>query len=328
MSDTQSLKWLLIGTGDIVRKRVAAALSPNIVGICGGKDRAEAIAAEHGSPKVYTDIDAAIKDTTADAVYIATAVYRHGDEATKALKAGKHVLVEKPLGLTAADAQGIADIAKATGKTAGCAYYRRCFPRFAHLKQLIADGKLGKIVNVRTCNWSWFSPTKDDPKYWRVVKNRSGGGPLSDVGCHMFDLIVGLFDQPKTVFARCDTLANDYEVEDAATIVMTLKNGAHVSAQFGWNTKTWRHEFEVVGTEGKALWFPADAGKIVVTIGRDVQEVDLPNADNVHQPLVDDFIAAVRDGRQPICSLGDAVKTNRILDAVYRSSTSNQMISL
>ncbi|MBH05108.1 MAG: hypothetical protein CMJ20_02180 [Phycisphaeraceae bacterium] len=322
------MNWLCVGTGDIVTKRAADALATadesQLVSICGGRGRAQIIANEHNAPQVFSDLDEALAKTTADAVYIGTPVDRHCSEATASIRAGKHVLVEKPLGLSGDDAQAIADQAMQAGVTAGCAYYRRTFPRYEHLRKLIIDGVLGRIVFVRTAYWGWFSPRPDDPKWWRVQKARSGGGPLMDMGSHMFDLLIGLFGLPTSVFAQCETLANDYEVEDSATIAMTMADGIQASAQFGWNSKTWRHELEVVGTEGKVLWLPADMGNVVVTIGRDVQEVDLPNSDNVHQPLVTDFTAAVAEGRSPVCPVHEAVKTNRLIDAIYLSAQSGR----
>lgn len=325
-------KWLCIGTGDIVRKRAAAALATanggTLVGICGGRARAQTIADEHGVNEVYDNLDEALANTEANAVYIGTPVYRHCDEALRAIGAGKHVLIEKPLGLSGSDAQRMADAATSAGVTAGCAYYRRTYPRFDHLKKLLADGALGRIVLVRTACWSWFAPASDDPKLWRVQKSLSGGGPLSDMGSHMFDILIGLLGQPRNVFAHTATLAQDYEVEDSSAIVMTMPDGAQVLATFGWNSKTWTHEFEIVGSEGKVLWRPADVGKVVVTLGRDVEEIDLPNADNVHEPLVADFNAAIAAGREPICPLNEAVKTNVVLDAIYKSSAEGKCIEL
>ena len=181
---------------------------------------------------------------------------------------------------------------------------------------------------VRTCYWSWFGPEHDDPKRWRVDPFRSGGGPLADMGSHMLDILIALFGMPRSVLAYCDTLAHDYPVEDTAAVIMTLQNGGQVTASFGWNSHTWRHEFEVIGTEGKVLWAPADTGKVTVTMGRNVQELDLPNADNVHQPLVDDFENAVTSGRPPMVSLGNAICTNRLLDAIYQSSRSHREIKI
>ena len=187
------------------------------------------------------------------------------------------------------------------------------FPRETHLRQLLAEGRLGRIVLVRLCYWGWFNPAPDDPKHWRVEKHRSGGGPLADMGSHMLDQLIGLFGMPLTVSAKCETLAQNYEVEDSASIIMTLANGAHVTAHFGWQSKTWRHELEVVGTEGKVLWSPADTGKVQLTIGRDTQELDFPNAANVHQPLIDDFVAAIRDDRAPAIPVAQALLTNQLM---------------
>ena len=331
MSD-DLVKWLLVGTGDIVRKRVAAALNSapggKVVAICGGRSRATTIAQEHDIRTVYDDLERALAESSADAVYVATPVYRHRDEGCKALAASKHVLVEKPLGLNGDDAAQLVSAAEKAGTVAGCAYYRRCFPRYAHLKGVIESGDLGRIVRVRMCSYAYFSPSKDDPKYWRVQKSASGGGPLADIGSHMFDQLIGLFGLPRSTTTYCDTLVNDYEVEDTASILMTLNNGAHVTADFGWNTKTWRHELEVVGSEGKVLWSPADAGEVVKTIGREVEKISLPNAENVHQPLIEDFNLAVRQRRAPMVPLSDATKTNRLIDAVYQSSQTGREVKL
>ena len=326
------VKWLCVGTGDIVRKRAAAALATadggSLVGVCGGRERAQVIADEHHALGIYEDLDEALKQAAADAVYIGTPVYRHRDEALRAIAAGKHVLVEKPLGLSGDDAQQMEHAAANAGVTAGCAYYRRTFPRYRHLQKLLDDGALGRIVLVRTAYWGWFSPTPDDPKLWRVQNARSGGGPLMDMGSHMFDILIGLLGMPKTVFAHCATLVQDYEVEDSSVVTMTYPDGAQGIATFGWNSKTWTHEFEVVGSEAKVKWFPADGGKVVLTRGRDIDEIELNKADNVHTPLVADFNAAVAERREPVCPLAEAVKTNVLLDAVYRSSAHREVVTL
>lgn len=331
MAKDQKVDWLLVGTGDIVNKRVADALdhvnNSRIVGVVGGIDRALAIAKQYGA-QAFSDLDQALNRSDANAVYIATPVYRHTDEAVKAIKAGKHVLIEKPLGLTGDDARQIVDGASVSHVKSGCAYYRRCFARYNHLQQLLADEVLGRIVLIRMHYFGWFCPAADDPKQWRVQKSKSGGGPLADMGSHMFDQLIGLFGLPESVFARCDTLVNNYEVEDSAAMVMTLKNGAHVAATFGWNTNTWRHELEVVGSEGKVQWLPADTGKVVVTLGRDVEELDFPDVENVHEPLVEDFVNAIIEDRDPISPVRQALKTNILLDAIYHSAQSDKLVNL
>ena len=331
MSASKDLRWLLVGTGDIVCKRVASALrdtpSSCIRAICGGVERATAIAGQHGIDRVHAHLDEALAEDDIDAVYIATPVYRHRPEAVKAIEAGKHVLIEKPLGLTAADAQPIVDAAASTGVIAGCAYYRRCYPSYRGLRMQVSAGELGKVTLVRATYHGWFEPAPGDPKRWRVDSAMSGSGPLSDMGCHMLDLIVGLFGLPESVFAHADAIVHrDWTVEDSSAVVMLLTNGAHVLASFGWNSKTWVHEFEVVGSEARVRWCPVDAGKVATTVGRELSETDVPNTENVHRPLIEDFVEAVREGRQPICPLAEAIKTNVVMDAIISSARTGKAV--
>ena len=237
--------WLLIGTGDIVKKRVAAALcaaaGSHLVGVRGGEGRAEEVAGTFGAGEVFHDVDEALSKTKADAVYVATPVNHHSREAVAALRAGKHVLVEKPLGLRTDDAREIVVAAERTHLQAGCAYYRRCFPRYAHLRNVLAEGALGRIVAVRICCWSWFHPEPDDPKFWRVQKHLGGGGPLADMGCHLFDL---------------------------------------------------------------------------------------PNAENVHQPLVEDFVDSIINQHPPVVPVVEALKTNLLLDGIFESARTAKAVKL
>ena len=327
------IKWLLVGAGDISQKRVASALSSTkssaVVGVCDiREENARNLAKQVDANEVYTEFENALTNTSADAVYIATPVWLHAKHTLAALDAGKHVLSEKPLGLNAREVQQVVQAAERADLRVGCAYYRRCFSRYRHAMQMLDNREFGQIVLVRMVYHSWFHPSKNDPKYWRVLRSKSGGGVLSDIGSHMFDILIGLFGLPKSAYAKCDNLVHQWDVEDAASILMTLQNGAHVTASFNWNSKTWRHEFEIVGTEAKLNWLPCDSGPVIKTVGREVQQLDLPNADNVHQPLVDDFVEAVLQHREPICPVAEAAKTNILLDAVYRSVQENREISL
>lgn len=324
MPGSQEVEWLLIGTGDIVRKRVASALATargsKLVGVCGGKERAQAIAKDFGATEVFDSVETALKETRAAAVYVATPVYRHRIESRPALEAGKHVLIEKPLGVNAPDALAMAGAAARSGKIAGCAYYRRCYPRYEHAKKLLADGTLGRVVAVRMAYVAWFNPEANDPKLWRVDPALSGGGPLADMGSHMFDVLIGLLGMPTRVHAFAGTIAHKYAAEDTCSTILTLADGAQVSGLFGWSSQSFTHDMEIIGTKGKLVWSPYDTGKVKVTVGRDTQEFDLPPAANVHLPLVEDFVAAIRDNRPPVCPLAEAAETNRVLDAIYRAA--------
>jgi predicted dehydrogenase len=328
-----AVKWLLVGAGDIARKRVASALAAaahsEIVAVCDiRQESAQSLAQEYGVEQVFTDLDRALERSSADAVYVATPVYLHVPHAVRALQAGYHVLVEKPLGLSADDCKPALIAARQSSKVAGCSYYRRLFPAYQHAQRMIEDAEFGQVVLVRMTYLAWFDPRTDDPKHWRVVRARSGGGPLSDMGTHMFDVLIGLLGMPASVTAQCENLVHQWDVEDCAGLMMRLQNGAQVLASFHWNSRTWRHEFEIVGTKAKVYWHPYDSGQVVKTVGRQVDTLDLrPNA-NVHVPLIEDFVQAVVEKRPPACPLSEAVCTNVLLDAVYRSAAGGRAVAL
>lgn len=328
------VRWLLVGAGDISQKRVAPALAAvegsEIAAVCDVREEnARLLAGEHQVEQVFSDFAEALRRSDADAVYLATPVHLHARHAEQVLQAGKHVLVEKPLALTGAEGLHLAEQARQSGKIGGCAYFRRCFPAYQQACQMQAASEFGQVVLVRLVYYSWFGLGKEDPKYWRVERAKSGGGPLSDMGSHMFDLLIGLFGLPEKVVAWSENLVHqDWDVEDSASILMKLRNGAQVTASFSWCSKTWRHEFEVVGTEARVSWLPFDSGEVVKTVGRQTDHLKLPPAANVHLPLVQDFVQAIQEGRQPACPFGEAVKTNLLLDAIYRSAAEKRAVSL
>ncbi len=330
----KEVSWLLVGLGAIAGKRVASALSDaaaaRLVGVCDVvPERVEEFADEYGVAETYTDLDRALRQTSAEAVYLATPVSLHSSMAVQVLESGRHVLVEKPLGLSAHDAKLAVQAAKSKRLRAGCAYYRRCFPCFQHAKNMLDNGEFGQIVLVRLTYFSWSNPSPEDPQaYWRVVKARSGGGPVADMGSHMFDVLIGLLGTPTRVCARIKTLVHAYEVEDSAVAFMELQNGADVICSFHWNSRTWSHEFEIIGTEAKVKWHPYDSGKVIKTVGRDICELELANAPNVHQPLIEDFVQAVTDDRDPVVPLREALKTNTVIDAVYESANSGAEVTI
>lgn len=326
------LRWLVVGTGDIAIKRVIPAIESetrsSLAAVC---DKVEARALAAAAPRglrAYTDYEAALADRDLDAVYLCTPVSLHVPQAIAALRAGKHVLVEKPVALSYPEAQTLVAGAARSDRRCGVAYYRRLAPKYAMARDMLARGEFGKVVLVRMTYYSWFNPSKDDPKYWRVVPERSGGGPISDMGTHMFDVLIGLFGMPETVFAKAGTLVQPYAVEDSSVAILTMPGGTQVLASFHWNSKTWSHEFEIVGTEARVKWHPYDGDSVVKTVGRETVEVPAPNAKNVHAPLVEDFVSAVADHRPPAVTAAEAAKTNAVIDALYRSARERREVTL
>jgi predicted dehydrogenase len=325
--------WLLAGCGDIARKRVAPALSEaedsRLIAVCDPvREKAEALARENGVEEVYTDFTEALKKSRSKAVYLAVPVHFHVPMAIKAIEACRHVLVEKPLGLSFPDTQAAVQAEAAAPVTSGCAYFRRFYPAYRMVREMLDRGEFGRIVHIRMAYFSWFDPSPDDPKYWRILKAKSGGGPIADMGAHMFDVLIGLFGIPESVSAITSTHDRSWDVEEDTAILMRMGDGALVEASFSWNSKTWSHTFEIIGTEARVLWQPYDSGKVLKTVGRETVELNFPCAPNVHLPLIEDFTAAARNGRKPLVTLAEAAKTNRLIDAVYLSALERREVEV
>lgn len=332
-----TVKWLLVGAGDIANSRVAPALvgaaNSKIVGICDVRiESAAALAEKFGVDQVYGNFEQALAKSEADAVYLATPVVLHVPQGLHALKSGRHLLVEKPLGLNASECLNLVNATQDSGKIAGCAYYRRHCTHYQLTKAMLENGELGEIVGGYANYFVYHKPDKSAPNYWTVVREKSGGGLLCHLGSHIFDILIGFFDLPLSVCAQCETLTNDWDVEDCAALVIKLRNGALFTANFNWNSRTpVRHDLEILGSKAKVTWPdwpPHSFGPLLKTSGKETQEIQVPPVKNVHLPLVQDFVDAVLNKRQPLCTVEEAFKTSLLTDAIYRSAAENRAVEI
>ena len=332
-------RWGILGAADIARKNWQAirnASNGTLTAVASRDlERCRRFVAQCQScvpfsppPRACGSYEELLSLDGVDAVYLPLPTVVRKPWAIRAAEAGKHVLVEKPLGLRRADCEPAIAAAAAAGTTAGCAYYRRLYPAFRHTQEFLASGQLGRLVLGRLVCYSWWAPAADDPKRWRVVRAEGGGGPLADVASHMLDVLVGLAGMPTKVQAYCAALVHGWDVEDTATVALEMPDGAQISGAFAWSCGAWRHEFELVGSQARVSWQPFDSGKVIITAGRDIRELDLPPAANVHLPLVEDFVEAVRTGRSPACPLAEAARTNALLDAVYAAASTGVEVCL
>ena len=326
------MKWLVVGAGDIAGKRIVPALieepRSEVTAVCDlDEGRAKELAAGCGA-RVFTDYARALADPDVESVYICTPVFLHTPMAVAALEAGRHVIVEKPPALNSAEAQMLVNAAAASGRKCAVAYFRRLFPKYAMAREMIEAGEFGRIALIRLTYFSWFNPAPDDPKRWRVLPERSGGGPVSDMGTHMFDVMIGLLGVPESICARAETLTHDYDAEDSCVAIFKMPDGAQGLASFHWNSKTWSHEFEIIGAEAKLKWHPYDDDSVLKTVGRDIQSIEIPNPPNVHYPLIHDFVSAVEEGRDPVVTPAEAARTTLLIDALYRSAREGREVRL
>lgn len=292
------LYWLVVGIGDITTKRVLPAILAEPRSRLAGIVTRDPAKAEPYSVPSWSGLPAALSQCGADAVYIATPVFLHAPQTIAALRAGKHVLCEKPMALHYAEALGMQQAAEETGRTLGIAYYRRMYPKVARAKELIESGAIGRPVFAEAASHDWFYPA-DGFRAWLIDPARSGGGPLRDIASHRIDLMNYLFGRPARVSGHLSTLVHPIQVEDNATVLIEYETGVRGLVDVRWHSRVPRDEFRVRGAEGEIDLTPLNGPRIVHPGGAG----QIPAHANLHYPCIEDFVTAVLDGT-PLRSSG------------------------
>ena len=294
------LRWLVIGIGDITTRRVLPAIRQEARSqLAGIVTRDPAKASPYGVP-AWRSLEEALAGCEADAVYVATPVALHAPQTIAALRAGKHVLCEKPVAMDYAEARSMQQAAVEAGKTFGVAYYRRMYPKVERARELMAAGAIGRPVFAEATCHSWFHP-EGSPRAWLADPKLAGGGPLYDIGSHRIDLMNYLFGKPVRVDGQVSTLVQSVPVEDNATVMIEYEGGVRAIVDVRWHSRVERDEFRIRGTEGEIELSPLNEGRIVYPGG----EQDLPAHANIHYPCVANFVSAVLDG-EPLRSSGES----------------------
>jgi 1,5-anhydro-D-fructose reductase (1,5-anhydro-D-mannitol-forming) len=292
------LNWLVVGIGDITTKRVLPAIlaepRSRLVGIV---TRDPAKAERYGVPG-WSDLADALAASDADAVYVATPVFLHAPQTIACLRAGKHVLCEKPMAMDYAEACSMPSAAEETGRTLGIAYYRRTYPKVNRARQLIEAGAIGRPVFAEATSHDWF-PAVDGFRSWLTDPKQAGGGPLYDIGSHRIDLMNYLFGKPARVTGRVSTLVQPIAVEDNATVLIEYENGVRAGVDVRWHSRVPRDEFRIRGTDGELDLTPLNGPGLVHPGGRE----HIPTHDNLHYPCVSNFVSAVLEN-EPLLSTG------------------------
>lgn len=318
------LNWAIISCGDIVNKRVAPAIniSPDarLVGFYStSRERARAFAERFGAEK-FTDSLEECLSWNAQAVYVASPVHRHCAETIAAAEAGKHVLCEKPMALNVEECQRMIAACQANGVHLAIAYYRRWYPKARKMKELIDAGAIGQIIRGHILLTGYYDPKPDDPKYWRVIPEQSGGGAMMDVGSHRLDVMCYLLGKPQSVCGFASRLKMSYEVTDTETFLIQFENGAHVTCGTNWNLRTGRDDFEVYGTDGALIASPFDGDTLTLIRGREREEFHLPKHENTHYPLIDSFTQRILGGQAPEFTGEDGLLTAQMIGGGYESA--------
>ncbi len=309
----EKLNWLVIGIGDITTKRVIPAIQAEPRSTLYGVVSRDPRKGERYCDRVWTDLGEALDDSGVGAVYVATPVYLHAPQSIAALRAGKHVLCEKPVAMNYPEAAGMAKAAREAGRTLGIAYYRRMYPKLRRAKELLGQGAIGRPVLAELSCHDWFHD-EDERSVWLLDPAQSGGGPLYDIASHRIDALNFLFGKPARVSGHLSNAVRGFAVEDAATVLIDYECGVRGIVDVRWHSRVYRDECRIVGVDGEMSLTPLNGPAITWPGGTQ----QLPPHANLHYPCVENFVSAVLEGAPLSASAESSIWTDWVTGQVSK----------
>ena len=323
----------LVGAGNIsdTHARAALAAGLRIAGVHGdNRDKARALAHRYGTT-AFDSLDAMLEQPALDLVIIGSPSARHAEQAIAAARRGRHVLVEKPLDITTARIDTLAQEVERAKITLGVIFQDRLKPDVLEMKRRLDAGELGTPL-VATAEVKWSRP----PEYysasrWRGTWALDGGGALMNQGIHSVDLLLYLLGPVARVTGLTATRHHAIEAEDTATALLEFVNGTQATldvttAAFHGSPRRLR----IAGTAGWS-WLEGDRLVTADSTGSDpIENASSPVVSDVtaHQRVIEDFVRAIRDGRAPVCDVNEGRRSVEVVEAVYRSAREGRAIAL
>lgn len=341
---TKNMRFAIVGAGVISPLHARAIFSHPEAELTAIVDevpeKAEVLAKEFGSPPIYATVDEMLKNGEVDAVCICVPSGLHRDITLAAARAGKHVLCEKPLGITARDMDEMIEACRSSDVKLATVFQKRTAAEALLTKKALNEGKLGRLVMGDAYMKYFRSREYYKSAGWRGTWALDGGGALMNQGVHGVDIIRWLMGDVESVFAYASPLIHDIEVEDTAVAVVKYANGAYGVIQGATTVNPGQEaRFEIHGEHGSIIY--GDSGfKVWKTLDGDAAPVqaqrkaadgtDDPQAISAdgHYILVDDLIHSVRENRAPLISGEEARKSVDLILAIYESARTGREVRL
>lgn len=265
-----TLRWGIVGCGDVVEKKsgpsILASGGSRIVAVMRrNAAKARAFAAAQGIPLCTNDANAVIRHPEVDIVYVATPPVHHKAYVLAAAAAGKPVLVEKPMGMNAAEDDAMIVACERANVELFVAYYRRFHPHVEKMRRLIAEGVIGE---PRLAVIAYAQPPAPDTAWgggWRVQPEVSGGGLFVDVVSHRLDAMISLLGAPAE--ARGIAHAAAGAVEDVVSLTIRFESGAICAVAGDFATGRSADRFLIAGTRGVIEAERLDAHAFTLRVG-------------------------------------------------------------
>ena len=295
MKPLTKINWGIIGCGDVTEIKSGPAfnkvLNSSLVAVMRRNgDKAADYAKRHNVPRWYDDANKLINDPEVNAIYIATPPSSHDQYAIVAIEAGKPVYVEKPMALNYAAAKNIAGAAAAKNVKLTVAHYRREWPLFKNLKELIDTKAIGDVHLVRLSLYKTaFTAAQlaNESLSWRVDPAISGGGIFHDLAPHQLDILYHIFGPAKKITGIALNQSGNYAADDMVSGNILFENGIVFSGAWCFNANEQSDRCEIIGSNGKLSFSFFDGGGIELFTNNTTTIFDFDALQHVQQPMIE-----------------------------------------
>ncbi|MFD1769958.1 Gfo/Idh/MocA family protein [Sphingobacterium suaedae] len=323
----KQVRWGMIGVGDVTEMKSGPAfyktMNSSLLAVTSRTwERAKDYAERHGVPRVYKTVDELLTDKEIDIVYVATPPSTHRSYAIRAMEAGKHVYVEKPMALTAAEAEEMNRIATASNRRLYVAFYRRALPYFVQVKKLLDEQVLGTILTVSVRLTRPPLPSDLDPALhtWRIDKRVGGDGYFVDMAPHTLDILDYVLGPIQGACGFSTNRAGHYEVADCVTACWQHTSGVLGNGMWSFsNGEQQAHDaVRIIGTAGELIFSTFDFSPIRLITKENTEEYKMKRPMHIQQALIETIVDELTE--KGVCpSTGEsAARTAMVLDRILQ----------
>lgn len=326
------LGWGIVGLGRVANDHIAPAITAltnsNLVAVASrDAGRALAFAERHGGPVALDSYEELLANPAVDAVYIATPNGLHAEQVIAAARAGKHVLCDKPLATTVADAERAIEACAGSGVGLGVMFQTRNYDGMADARRVIAAGTIGEVVVAQL----EMSPGRTLLKGWRTDPSLAGVGVMNNVGVHGYDLLGYLLGAEIIEVSAMLSSEVGFDLDTTALALLRFSNGGLAYVNVNQAVPDHQPDLVIYGAKGRVLGRnvtrPNLAGTLVVKGSDGLSEHPVSSA-AAFAKTVGEFADAVLTGAEPTPSALDGLVSVRVTDALERSARERRTVRL
>lgn len=347
MTTENIVRYGVVGTGGMGQghcSMLKGVSEARLTAICDiDPETAEKVGAEYGVPAFVAHKDL-IASGLCDAIIIATPHPERPDIAIDAMRAGIHVLCEKPLTENISTAEEIVRVARETGVAFGVMFQRRTEPVLMKAIEIARSGKLGKIYRTTMISPEYRSQAYYDSGTWRATWTGEGGGVMMNQSPHILDLFILLGGMPSSVYGRVETRLHDIEVEDLGEAMLTYPDGgtgylycSTTEAGPGQMIEVFGDQGKMIYRDGQLKYFRFEPGIAEFTRTNTAmwggpncieEELTIEDSPNGHQVIQRNFARHILFGEALISPGADGLRSLELANAIWLSAHTKQPVSL